>query len=506
MVPRLNFGLAFALSVTLSAPVARAADYPCTFGGFSPVNDGTGKISPEAAIFMLLVPIGGLYRDSLASTPKVNVRLRVVDTAGKPVPSARAAALIFEIDRYLGVTKGPEATLSLPEGEYDFNALVPDRPMRWGTVHRTLKKGAAQTVEIKLDQTSAVGAAGSVPAKIVGGSQITVGWTGERPPGAHVFVFKTKDGKREIVGETDVGGGSGDFTIEAPFATGTYDTALSICAPDYTLGRWTLNVTAPKVTLSAPPTAPGGSEITVSINQPHVSEESLSFERPDGDNVQNTSDGERVDATTFKIKTPLGRGDYRLVYSVASERVAQLPIKIGAAQISLKAPPSVRFAERFPVTLEGADDKGVEIEVWSTGSKPVKAAEGLDLDDVRILGAPGPYEIRLVERALNAQKVLARTTIQLLDGPIIAEAPKTAAKGEEIRIKPVYAVKMDDILIVKRGSQTTDGYLKSASFERDGYVTIDTPDKPGAYDIIYAVSNPAGFGNKIIARIPLDIH
>mgnify|MGYP001765255077 CR=1 FL=1 len=407
---RMALAMAAAL-ITMPGAQAETSLFPCGTGSFAPVRQP--KVTREVAILQLfLFPLGGLFRDPLDGKPTTPVRFRVVDAAGADVPGALVAAIHRERGRYLAISKGASGQFALPHGEYDFNAVLPGRPIRWGTVAHTVAASPGSPVILRLSRSSTTGTAGAQALAGKAGQEITVGWQGERPPGSRIY-FTRMGGKEnnETPRAVDIAAGNGPFTVPLPPRPGRYRALMTLCAPEIKLAQWSVAVAKPYVRLEAPERVPAGQRFDVRVIESARLEGALVLDDPTEKRMDSRRMGEENDRSGYSFLTPVHAGPYRLKYEVDGEVVATRSITVTPVAFRLNVPERAGRNAVIIAEMPGIDPENLRFDVWTTGARPRRILSEVEASDLKIAGPPGRYEIRATDDGFHSRKTLARAIV-----------------------------------------------------------------------------------------------
>jgi Ca-activated chloride channel family protein len=248
------------------------------------------------------------------------------------------------------------------------------------------------------------------------GETIQVGWNGPDYDLDYIGIGSTGDDSYINYTYTKDGNPLG---LEMPVAPGDYEIRYYLNQDNEIIARHPITVSALKVELTAPPTAPAGATVPVGWSGPDYDRDYIGVGRP-GDNAYinytYTKDGNPT-----QLELPIEPGDYEIRYylnqdNVIAQRVA---VTVTPLKVQIVAPPSVSLADgTVTVGFDGPDYDRDYIAISKVGSDGYETYEytrsGNPLQ-VRLPDTAGDYEIRYVLD--QGATVAARLPLTVTDAP-----------------------------------------------------------------------------------------
>jgi Ca-activated chloride channel family protein len=341
--------------------------------------------------------------------------------------------------------------------------------------------------------------------EVVAGAAVEITWKGPNNRNDYLTVVaKTvPDGGRGAIAYTGQGS---PLKVTAPGDVGPGEIRYMSGQGDLVLARRAIKFVLAEVTLTAPDEAVAGSAVEVTWTGPNNQNDYLTIVG------KTVADGERGaiaytgQGSPLKVTAPgePGAGEIRYMRGQDDQVLARRPITMATAQITLNAPDeavagaAVEIAWTGPnnqndyLTIVGkavADGERGEISYLGRGS----------LATVTAPGEPGPGEIRYMRGADDV--VLARRPITLKAAKVTLKAPAKSPLGEPVHVEWTGPNNRNDYLtIVPKG--TPDGREGNSGWTASGSpIQLNPPDTAGPCEIRYV----SGQGDKVLARIPIDI-
>ena len=265
-----------------------------------------------------------------------------------------------------------------------------------------LNQDRVALVSVPITLTPA-GASITAPETAVGGSTITVEWTG--PDYANDFIGVGRAGAedgQQWQNYTRTSEGS-PLRLLLPTEPGTYLIRYFVDQDRRSLAEAQIIVTAATATLTLPPQAPAGSTIPVEWTGPDYANDFIGIGRADAEdgaqwqNYTRTSEG-----APLRLVMPPLPGDYVVRYFIDQDRtaLAEVPITLTAVTATLDAPATAAAGSRIEIWWTGPDYRNDFIGIGPVGAEDgaqwqeyVRTDRGhpalLDLPE-----APGDYVIR----------------------------------------------------------------------------------------------------------------
>jgi hypothetical protein len=212
--------------------------------------------------------------------------------------------------------------------------------------------------------------------------------------------------------------------VTLPEEAGEYE--LRYFAGGKILARRRITVVTPTATVQCPPTATGGSRISVAWTGPNNEYDKIGIVKagaPDKDPPVPGLPNFTFKHNTMTINVPEQAGEYEVRYLTGAGHatLARAKLTVTGPNASLSAPASVAAGTRFPVTWTGPSGEFDRIVIAEKGSPDRKSidADFTSKGSPLGLGAPalvGDYELRYQTGASGA--VLARAPLKVTPGKV----------------------------------------------------------------------------------------
>ena len=283
--------------------------------------------------------------------------------------------------------------------------------------------------------------------------------------------------------------------------------------------------TLPEAGLTAPDSVPIGARFDVVWTGPGEPRDSIYLVDPDGRNGEGrdvrgirVAQGD-IDNRTVAMTAPVTPGDYVLQYRYGAEGgavLAERPIAVTEAEVSLDAPPNGDIGSTIVVTWVGPGNSRDDIQLFdpaaSQGEGKVLFSRRIRQEDfenrtVRMVlpTTPGFYELRYYNG--DDRKVLATRQIEVLAAEVSLDAPESVDMGRTFEVTWVGpGAARDDVQIYDPTAKNGQGGVVTSKRVRQGdfdnrTVRLTAPAKPGDYQLRYF----NGESNAILATRPLTV-
>ena len=354
-----------------------------------------------------------------------------------------------------------------------------------------------------------VAASVTIPAEAEAGSEISVTWTGP-------------DYERDFIGIGIVGAEGGNqwenyartsdgnpLTLTVPTVPGEYLVQYFVDQDRTIIASASLQVTEVSARVTAPASAPAGSDITVTWAGPNYDRDFIGIGKvgaTGGNQWQNyvrTSEGE-----TLSLRVPAEPGDYLIQYFVDQDRsiIATATFTATPVKASITAPDTAVAGQTISLSWDGPDYERDFIGIGETNATGggqwanyVHTSEGTTVD-LLVPPIPGDYVIKYFidqDRSVLFQHPITVTAVkaQLL-------APDAAPAGSALVVGwdgPDY---QGDFIGIGKAGATGGGRWQTYTRTSEGNpATVTLPEEPGDYVITYFVDQ----GRVPIATLPLRI-
>lgn len=395
-------------------------------------------------------------------------------------------------DHYARVADQTERTLIAPAetGSYEVRYVLDDGG-------KTLATAPIEITEPEITLT--------VPETALAGARFQVEWSRAVHPRDYVTIVPAgaEEGSRgHYVRVSD----QSERDLRAPAEIGLYEVRYVLDEGARTLASATIEITEPKVALSAPETALAGSDIPVEWTGAVHHRDSVTIV-PAGAEEGIRGNYVRVgDRTERDLKAPAETGLYEIRYVLdeGGRTLASATIEITEPEVTLTAPETALAGSQFRVQWTGAVDNRDYVTIVPAGAEEGSRGNYVRVADrtARDLRAPaetGLYEVRYVLD--EGARTMASAPIEILAPEVTLDAPGEIRAGDEIRIRWTGAVHHRDyVTIVPMGSEddVSGDYFRVS--QRSAH-RLTAPETTGLYELRYVLDQ----GKKVLARRQIEV-
>jgi Ca-activated chloride channel family protein len=257
----------------------------------------------------------------------------------------------------------------------------------------------------------------TAPDEVGVSEALPVGWAGLASDGNFVGLVPRAGTPTQIISCVSVGALT-ESRLVAPPTSAELDLVYVVGATMSVAARHPLQVTAPKVTVTAPARVAAGERIEVMWRGPEREEDFVTLAlagSPDDEYLEwaRVEDG---NPSVFRAPGSPGAYEARYVDGERSKIRARAPIEVTAIPITLSAPATTPAGLRFDVAWTGPAAPGDFLAISKPGAGPTRTLDwaSTTIGSPITLAAPskpGAYEIRYV--ADGGREVLAVTPIEV---------------------------------------------------------------------------------------------
>ncbi|MEF2554445.1 VWA domain-containing protein [Aurantimonas sp. A2-1-M11] len=442
----------------------------------------------------------------------------VVDAAPEPAPAPEPqydvtltapgtalAGSAFDVS-WTGTVAGSDFITVVPmgadEGSQDNHFRVRDNdehqlraPAETGLyeVRYVLNEGrrtlASQPIEVTEPEVTL-----TVPGTALAGSAFDVSWTGTVAGSDFITVVPmgADEGSQDNhfrVRDND------EHRLRAPGETGLYEVRYVLNEGRRTLASQPIEVTDPKVTLTAPDSALAGSAFDVSWTGTVAGGDFITVVPMGADEGSQDNHFRVRDNDEHQLRAPAETGFYevRYVRNEGRRTLASQPIEVTEPEVTLTAPDKIRAGDPIQVSWTGGVSGGDFVTVVPMGAEEGRQDGHFRVrdnseDELRAPAETGMYEIRYV---LNeGRRTLARQPIEILaedaslENGATLEAPDSAVAGTTIDVGwSTTRGSADQRITLARADQAIFTWITAVRIEGDRPVAITLPDAPGGYEL-----------------------
>ena len=354
------------------------------------------------------------------------------------------------------------------------------------------------------------------PAEAIKGTQIKVGLKAEDGLDGYVYLYaKGKEDQYISYGNVRAArtGGYQPAELRLPAATGEF-TLKWLSSKKEVLAEAPLTITEAEISLEAPESAPRGTLIEVDLNAPDGLDGYV-YLYAKGKEDQYISYGNVRAARTggyqpAELRLPAATGEFTLKWlSSKKEVLAEAPLTITEAEISLEAPESAPRGTLIEVGLNAPDGLDGYVYLYaqgrdqyiSYGNVRADRIKGYQPASLRLPATPGEYTVKWLS---GKDEVLAETPLTIADADINLQVPAQVETGTE------------NLAVGLNGPDGLDGYVYLYARGRDKYISygnvradrikgyqptsIKLPEVTGQYELKWLSGK-----EEVLAEAPLEI-
>ncbi len=348
----------------------------------------------------------------------------------------------------------------------------------------------------------------TAPETVTQGADFALSWdpTGDNPRDYVTIVAMGADDG--VSGDYARVGDESEANLTAPADTGLYELRYMPEDEDTPLGRAAIEVVEADVTVSAPETVLAGALFDASwTGTVHPRDYVTIVPMGSDDNVSGSYFRVGGGDGTDDLQAPAETGLYevRYVLNEGKRVMARTPIEVTEPEMTVSAPETVLAGALFDASWTGTVHPRDYVTIVPMGSDDnvsgsyFRVGGGDGTDDLQAPAETGLYEVRYV---LNeGKRVMARTSIEVMEPETTVSAPEQVRIGESLRIEWTGAVHPRDyVTLVPRGSDpdTSGDYQRVGT---ESQADLAAPDAPGLYEVRDVLNE----GKRVLARTPVEV-
>ncbi|MAM62398.1 MAG: hypothetical protein CMH11_12990 [Maritimibacter sp.] len=395
-------------------------------------------------------------------------------------------------ETYAYTNKGNPLPLPMPTeaGTYELRYVL--------SASRTVA-GRSEPFEVSDTSVSLEG-----PAEAPAGSDVEITWTGPDAKNDYIGIGRVGRDERPYLTYAYTRTGN-PVTVKAPIEPGDYEIRYFLGQDQSELAAVPLTLTAVGASITAPPTAVGGTQLSVEWTGPDYKSDYIAVAEAgaaDGDYVTYTYTNE---GNPLDVQMPTEGGEYEIRYiaSQGQEMLGSTPISVQTATASLSGPDSAPAGSTISLSWEGPATHNDYLTVAEVGSPAgkylnyeyVQKGSPLDID---VPSVPGTYELQYVQNG-RPTKVLNTAPISVTD---VTASLGAALAGDKIEVTwdgPGYR---RDLVVIASPDSAIGKYVDYA-YARDGSPSVlDVPEASGTYELRYILT---GTTNRILKSVPFTV-
>jgi len=328
----------------------------------------------------------------------------------------------------------------------------------------------------------------AAPVQPAGGA-FDVSWTG--PDHQNDFITIVEAGAAEgsyLSYAYTRDGNPGELT--APETAGTYELRYVTGQSGLTIASLPVTVQDVQATLTAPPTAPFGSVVSVGWDGPDNQNDYITIVPAGAEDGSYETYTYTRDGTPLDVQAPDLPGSYEIRYVTGQggKTLASLPLTVTDVPVELSAAPTAAAGSAVQITWDGPDNRNDYITVVPAGAsegesgKYTYTREGSPLS-LQVPDEAGTYEFRYI--SAQSKRILASLPVTVTEVSVTLEASPTAAAGSAVSITWDGPDNRNDyITVVPAGA--AEGESGKYTYTRDGSpLNLQVPDEAGAYELRY---------------------
>lgn len=342
------------------------------------------------------------------------------------------------------------------------------------------------------------------PDEAVAGADVEIGWTGPDAKNDYIGIGRVGRDERPYLTYTYTNAGN-PLVVKAPIEPGDYEIRYFLGQDQSVLHSEPITLTAVGASITAPPSALGGSEVSVEWTGPDYKSDYLAVAKVGADGGDYVTYTYTNEGSPLDIIMPTDAGDYEIRYiaSQGSKILGSTPISVEAATATLSAAASAPAGSDISVTWEGPATKGDYLTVAETGSDAgdyityTYAQEGSPLD-IQLPSVAGTYELQYVQAGRPA-KVLTRTPITVSE---VTATLGGALVGDKIEVTWDGPGHRRDYVAIATPESNLSTYEDYAYTSNGNPAVLDVPEASGTYELRYILD---GTTDRILATTPFTV-
>jgi len=328
------------------------------------------------------------------------------------------------------------------------------------------------------------------PPEVLAGSSFEVRWTGEPQAKDYITIVKLDANDGTWGTYTYVSTGN-PLTLRAPDEAGTWQLRYQSDGRQGVFARRDITVVAAAVTLSAPPSAVIGAEVSIRWTGPDNQGDYITIVPADAADRTWKEYTYTNSGSPLTLRAPEEPGPYEIRYANGQSysTVAAVSIMVTAAEVSLEVPRSAMAGSVIEIGWSGPDNPGDYITIVPIGTAERQwsdyefTAGGTPLS-LATSDKAGEYEVRY--SAGQTYVTLARAAITLTAATASLDAPDAAVAGETFEVKWEGPGNPDDFITIVPAGAEEGTWKDYAGVNWGSPVKLLAPRQPGDHEIRYA--------------------
>lgn len=367
------------------------------------------------------------------------------------------------------------------------------------------KTMASAAIEVTDPQVTISG-----PATAITGAEVKISWTGTVDKADYINIVPMGAEEGEFGNYFPVRD-RGEGMLRMPAETGMYELRYVLREGGKTLATQPIEVTLPEITVSAPASAPAGSDVRVSWTGTVSKNDYINIVPAGADEGTFGSYQPVRDRSEVDLQMPGDPGLYELRYVLreGNKTMASQMIEATQAEVTLEAPEQLRLGDKLRVRWTGTVGKRDYINLVPMGSDDgkfgiyfqVRDGEQYDMKSPETTGL---YELRYMLKANN--RVLARRTVEVVEADAALNtgasltAPESAAAGAMVEVSwSVDGESADQRITLATPDQAIFTWISAVKTADGPPVQVQMPDQSGVYELRFLdVSNQAVLARQVI--------
>lgn len=345
----------------------------------------------------------------------------------------------------------------------------------------------------------------SGPETVVAGSEFEATWTGPDERGDYLTIVpkKFEDGAYRNYEYTRSGS---PLKITAILDEGPAELRYMHGRTGKVLGRADIGVVPAEVSLKAPEAAVAGSGVAIEWTGPDNRGDYLTIVPVDTEDGKYARYAYTRDGSPAEVPAPVEPGDCEVRYMTGQggRVLARVPLKVTAAEVTLKAAETAVAGAAVPVEWTGPDNQGDYITIVPAGTEDGKYAKYAYTRSGSPAKVPAPVEPGDCEvRYMTGQggKVLARIPLKVTPAEVSLSAPESVTAGSTVTIEWTGPDNQGDYITVVSKDLEDGKYARYAYTRAGSPAKVDAPIEPGDGEVRYM----SGQGAKVLARVPIKV-
>ncbi len=294
--------------------------------------------------------------------------------------------------------------------------------------------------------------------------------------------------------------------LRAPADVGIYELRYVQNADRVTLGRTTIEITEPEVTISGPERVVTGEAFDITWTGTVAKDDYVAIVPMGADEGTYGNYKQVRDKTEARLKAQAETGMYELRYILneGARTLATQMIEVTEPEVTVSGPDTALAGSLVRVNWTGTVSKTDYIAIVPVGAEEgtygtYQQVRNKTEHDLIIPGDTGLYEVRYILR--EGAKTLASQIIEATEPSVTLTAPDQVRIGDELTVGWSEAINAYDYINLAPMGAADDSFDTYQQVRDKGTTRLNVPEAEGIYELRYMLKA----NNRVIARQMIEV-